>query len=656
MKKFDILRYLRRFFALVLAVTMAGTVVVYWYCKNNQTYTASVNIKYLHDGIKDGFAPDGTAMNVDEIYSSKVISQAMESLGLQSGINLVRSHCTVEELIPDDQKALQEALIDKGEESTYFPDEYKVTLVVDGSLGASYARRVLDAIVSSYSTIYTEEYVELPLTMNPSSGLLNSGYDYYECVDALSADTTEVLNYLEDKKTNYPNFRSSVTGYSYEDLYDIYKMLYDYEIPSLYANVMTGPQVRNADKLCRNLTQSIESSVQNEQVYQEREAYLSGLIQNYSEKNRDLINYHYHNDANDSGTDYILKNVEAYDNNQSKQITYDSLILEYVEIDKTLRSSAIRRAYTQQLLDTFQAAGGVGGDEASHAAIESEINKYEQTGEALVRSRRIQDVDCRRAALRLGYGIFKKVAIANLLFPTYDSIFSGVSVHTPGNVIVLGIIVYSVYMYADFSGGIDIVEGVSELFGIQMAQNFRQPYFSVSLSDFWRRWHISLGAWMRDYVFYPFALSRPVSRLSKAAKGRFGAAFARALPAALTDILLVGGVMLFYLAADLPDTAMSTICAGVMGVVGLMMVHQTAKPYNKLRIAMICVLTLGFAGSFLFLKALFNLVTLDFLSALVLAVFALLAWPVMNVMYKLLDKLSAFVQRRKETRLSLIHI
>lgn len=133
MKKFDILRYLRRFFALVLAVTMAGTVVVYWYCKNNQTYTASVNIKYLHDGSRIGFAPDGTAMNVDEIYSSKVISQAMESLGLQSGINLVRSHCTVEELIPDDQKALQEALIDKGEESTYFPDEYKVTLVVDGS-------------------------------------------------------------------------------------------------------------------------------------------------------------------------------------------------------------------------------------------------------------------------------------------------------------------------------------------------------------------------------------------------------------------------------------------------------------------------------------------------------------------------------------------
>ena len=87
-----------------------------------------------------------------------------------------------------------------------------------------------------------------------------------------------------------------------------------------------------------------------------------------------------------------------------------------------------------------------------------------------------------------------------------------------------------------------------------------------------------------------------------------------------------------------------------MGVVGLMMVHQTAKPYNKLRLAMICVLALGFAGSFLFLKTLFNLVTLDFLSVLVLAVFALLAWPVMNVMYKLRDKLTALAERRKKTK------
>lgn len=107
-----------------------------------------------------------------------------------------------------------------------------------------------------------------------------------------------------------------------------------------------------------------------------------------------------------------------------------------------------------------------------------------------------------------------------------------------GAMAVVGVLAYSVQQYCDFSGGIDLVAGIAELFGIRLAENFRRPYFAVSLGDFWRRWHISLGAWMRDYVFYPFALCRPVARLSKAAKGRFGAAFARALPAALGNILV----------------------------------------------------------------------------------------------------------------------
>jgi len=107
-----------------------------------------------------------------------------------------------------------------------------------------------------------------------------------------------------------------------------------------------------------------------------------------------------------------------------------------------------------------------------------------------------------------------------------------------GAVIAIGVLFYSLQQYCDFSGGIDLVTGIAELFGIRLAPNFRRPYFSISLGDFWRRWHISLGAWMRDYVFYPFALTRPMSRLSKWAKPRFGADFSRALPAALGNILV----------------------------------------------------------------------------------------------------------------------
>ena len=125
----------------------------------------------------------------------------------------------------------------------------------------------------------------------------------------------------------------------------------------------------------------------------------------------------------------------------------------------------------------------------------------------------------------------------------------------------------------------------------------------------------------------------------------------RALPAALTDLFLTEGVMLFYLAAGLEDRAVSTICAGIMGVVGLMMVFRTAKPMNRWHIALVSLLSAGFAVCFLFLKFWFRLVPLDFLSSLVLAVFALLAWPVMTAVDKGLALLKELIGRIKTIKL-----
>ncbi len=129
-------------------------------------------------------------------------------------------------------------------------------------------------------------------------------------------------------------------------------------------------------------------------------------------------------------------------------------------------------------------------------------------------------------------------------------------------------------------------------------------------------------------------------------KGRFLPNVIRAaLPAALTDLALAVGIMLFYLAFGLDDSAMSTICTGVMGVVGLMMVHRTCQPYTKLRRAMICVLTGAFIFSFFLLRPLFNLAALDFASGLVLTVFALLAWPVLGVMDRLVERVALWKEQ-----------
>ena len=113
----------------------------------------------------------------------------------------------------------------------------------------------------------------------------------------------------------------------------------------------------------------------------------------------------------------------------------------------------------------------------------------------------------------------------------------------------------------------------------------------------------------------------------------------RALPCAMTDLVLIVGILLFYIAFHIDDTSMSTICTGVMGIVGLMMVHRTSKPYNKLRIAMIIVLTLSFLVAFFFLPEIFTLKTLNFQSTLILIVFGLLAWPVLSLFSRLNNKL-----------------
>ena len=170
--------------------------------------------------------------------------------------------------------------------------------------------------------------------------------------------------------------------------------------------------------------------------------------------------------------------------------------------------------------------------------IQGPIGRYGQLAPQLASPPDVDAQGAKRGALLMLWGLFKKMVIADRALPLVSGVFDAPGGEFGGAMTVLAVLAYSLQQYTDFSGGIDLVTGIAELCGVQLAPNFRRPYFAVSLGDFWRRWHISLGAWMRDYVFYPFALTRPVARLSKAAKGRFGAGFARALPAALGNLLV----------------------------------------------------------------------------------------------------------------------
>ena len=109
--------------------------------------------------------------------------------------------------------------------------------------------------------------------------------------------------------------------------------------------------------------------------------------------------------------------------------------------------------------------------------------------------------------LQFIYGLAKKVVIADYIAQVADNIFNAgmpVSVGTAW----LGAIAYTLQIYFDFSGYSDMAIGLGRIFGFKFTENFNYPYISKSITEFWRRWHISLGSWFRDYVYIPLGGNR----------------------------------------------------------------------------------------------------------------------------------------------------
>ena len=116
---------------------------------------------------------------------------------------------------------------------------------------------------------------------------------------------------------------------------------------------------------------------------------------------------------------------------------------------------------------------------------------------------------------RAAWGFFKKLVIANQISLVIDSVWTADTAYSGLLFWIFVLCLYSIQLYADFSGYMDIALGCSQMFGITLAENFETPYFSKSIAEFWRRWHITLGAWFKNYVFYPLLRSKSLSALRK---------------------------------------------------------------------------------------------------------------------------------------------
>lgn len=153
--------------------------------------------------------------------------------------------------------------------------------------------------------------------------------------------------------------------------------------------------------------------------------------------------------------------------------------------------------------------------------IQGPIGRYDRLAQQLYAPNTWDDTRAKYGIQLALWGLFKKLVIADRAAALVGEVFGNYG-NYGGAVIFVSVLVYSVQIYADFSGGIDIVRGISQILGIELDENFKRPFFASSISDFWRRWHITLGTWLKDYLFYPLTLSKPLSLIGRKTRKAFG--------------------------------------------------------------------------------------------------------------------------------------
>lgn len=164
--------------------------------------------------------------------------------------------------------------------------------------------------------------------------------------------------------------------------------------------------------------------------------------------------------------------------------------------------------------------------------VEGPVARFDQLGTQLIEGNKFDYNSFVKGVWRVFWGIFKKVVVADRAAILVNAVYNHPEEHG-GTIMVIATLFYTLQLYCEFSGIMDVVCGLGEMMGIKMPENFNRPFFAKSINEFWQRWHISLGSWLRDYIFYPISLSKPFMNLTKSARKKFNPYYANLIPTAV---------------------------------------------------------------------------------------------------------------------------
>ena len=175
--------------------------------------------------------------------------------------------------------------------------------------------------------------------------------------------------------------------------------------------------------------------------------------------------------------------------------------------------------------------------------------------------------------MRILWGYFKKVVIADRLVTGVIALVGGQQYN--GAYVVVAMLFYAFQLYCDFTGGIDITIGIAQTMGINLTENFNLPYFSKNIKEYWNRWHITMGSWFTDYIFYPISVCKPMLKLSKWSREHLGPAVGKRVTVYLSSfaVWLTTGIW--------HGAAWNFIVWGIMNWVVIMASQELEPLYAK---------------------------------------------------------------------------
>lgn len=174
--------------------------------------------------------------------------------------------------------------------------------------------------------------------------------------------------------------------------------------------------------------------------------------------------------------------------------------------------------------------------------IQGPISRYNNLAPQLYEGNDFDKEKLKSGVLLMLWGYFKKLVIADRANILYSAIMQNYT-NFQGAEIFVGMLCFVIKLYCDFSGGIDIAMGAAECVGIDLTPNFKRPFFALSVTEYWRRWHITLGAWMKDYVLYPLTLSKGYNKFIRFCRKKSKGVAGKVIPAGVAMFvvfLLVG--------------------------------------------------------------------------------------------------------------------